>query len=48
MVGKEKTMKTIAEVINVAPTTNKVEEEAVATEEISAMPATPKRHFQTH
>ena len=45
---KGTTMKTIAEARDVAPTTNKVEEEAVATEEIAAMPATPKRDFQTH
>ena len=48
MVGKGKTMKNIAEASNVAPTTTKVEEEAMAKEEIAAMPATPKRHFQTH
>ena len=48
MVEKGTTMKTIVEVRDVTPTTNKVEEEAVATEEIAAMPATPKRYFQTH
>ena len=48
MAVKETTMKTIAEASDFAPTTTKVEEEAVATEEIAAMPATPKRHFQTH
>ena len=41
-------MKTIAEAIDVAPTTTKVEEEAVDTEEIAAIPATPKRHFKMH
>ena len=48
MAGRGKTKETIAEARDVAPTTTKVEEEAVATEEITAMPATPKRHFQTH
>ena len=46
MEGKVTTMKTIKEAIDVAPTTTQVEEEAVVTEEIAAMPATPKRHFQ--
>ena len=38
-------MKTIEEARDVAPKTTKVEEEAVATEEIAAMPATPKKGF---
>ena len=48
MAGKGTIMKTIAEARDVAPTTTKVEEEAVVIEEIAAMPATPKSHFQTH
>ena len=48
MAGSGTTMKKIAEASDVAPTTNKVEEKVVATEEIAAMPETPKRHFQTH
>ena len=48
MEGKGTTMETIAEARDVAPKTTKAEEEAVATEEISVMPATPKMHFQTH
>ena len=39
-------MKTIAEARDIAPTTTKVEEEGAATEEIAAMPATPKGHFK--
>ena len=38
----------VAEARGVAPTTTKVEEETVATEEIAVIPATPKRRFQTH
>ena len=41
-------MKTIAEARDVAPTTTKVEEEAVTTEEIAAMSATPNGNFQMH
>ena len=41
-------MKKIARARYVDPTTTKMEEEAVDTEEIAAMPATPKRRFQTH
>ena len=48
MAEKVTTMKTIAKARDVAPTTTKVEEEAVAKEDIVAMPATPKRHYQTH
>ena len=48
MAEKGTAMKKIAEARDVAPTTTKVEEEAVATEEIAAMPATPKRHLLTH
>ena len=48
MAEKGTIIKTIAEARDVAPTTTKVEEDAVATEEIAAMPATPERHFQTH
>ena len=48
MVRRGTTIKTIAEARDVAPTITKVEEEAVATEEIATMPATPKRRFQTH
>ena len=48
MAEKGTAMKKIAEARDVAPTTTKVEEEAVATEESPAMPATPKRNFQTH
>ena len=38
------TMDTIVEARDVAPKITKVEEEAVATEEIAAMQTTPKRH----
>ena len=48
MAEKGTTIKTIEEDRDVAPTTTKVEEEAVATKEIDAMPETPKRHFKTH
>ena len=48
MAEKGTTMKKIAEARDVAPTTTKVEEEAVDTVEIAAMPATPKSNFQTH
>ena len=48
MAEKGTTMKIIEEARDVAPTTTKVEEEAVDTEEITAMPATPKKYFQTH
>ena len=48
MAGKGTTMKTIVEASDVSPTTTKVEKEAVATEEIATMPATPKMHFQTN
>ena len=48
MAGRVTTMKTIAEARDVSPTITKVEEEAVATEEIAAMPETPKRNLQTH
>ena len=48
MEGKGTTMKTTTEARDVAPTTTKVEEESVATEEVATIPATPKRHFQTH
>ena len=41
-------MKKIAEARDVAPTTTKVEEESVATEEVATIPATPKRHFKMH
>ena len=40
-------MITIAEARDVAPTITKMEEEAAATEEIAAMPTTPKRHTTT-
>ena len=46
MAGRGTTIKTIAEARDVTPTTTKVEEEAVATEGIAAMPATPKRYYQ--
>ena len=46
MAEKVTTMKRIAEARDVAPTTTKVEEQAVATEEIYTMPATPKRNFK--
>ena len=42
--GKRNNNEKIAEDRDVAPTITKVEEEAVATEEISAMPKTPKRN----
>ena len=40
-------MNTIAEARDAARTITKVEEEAAATEEIAAMPTTPKRHTPT-
>ena len=48
MAGRGTTMKTIVEARDIAPTTTKVEEEAVATDEIVTIPGTSKRHFQTH
>ena len=48
MAEKGTTMKTITEARDVAPTTTRVEEEAVATEDIVAIPATLKRNCQTH
>ena len=41
MAEKGTIMETIAEARDFAPTTTKVEEDAVATEEIAAMPETP-------
>ena len=44
MEGSGETTNTIAEARDAAPTITKVEEEAVATEDIAAMQTTPKRH----